>query len=114
MAKLPNDILKTIFELLEELSKLVDEALATEYQLYERFGETDETINSLDELKGIALDASSRYSQLCTLRLRIAETQPSLSNDMLTLLEKTIKKNQLKIPALKRSIKETKIEWGLL
>jgi hypothetical protein len=114
MAKLPDDILETIFELLGELSKLVDEASATEYLLFERFGETDETINSLDELKGVALDASSRYSQLCTLRLRIAEAQPSLSNDMLRLLESTITKNQLKIPAMERSIEEIKIEWSLL
>ena len=114
MAKLPNDILETIFELLQELSKLVDEASSTEYLLFERFGETDETINSLDELKGVVLDASSRYSQLFTLRLRIAEAQPSLSNDMLGLLEKTIIKNKLKIPAMERSIEEIKIEWGLL
>jgi hypothetical protein len=114
MAKLSDDILETIFELLKQLSKLVDEATATEYLLFERFGETDETINSLDELKGVALDASSRYSQLSILRLRIAEAQPSLSNSMLQLLENTIAKNQLKIPAMERSIEEIKIEWGLL
>jgi len=114
MAKLPNHILEIIFDLLKQLSKLVDEATATEYLLFERFGETDETINSLDELKGVALDASSRYAQLSTLRLRIAEAQPGLSNDMLNLLEKTITQNQLKIPALERSIEEIKIEWGLL
>jgi hypothetical protein len=113
MAKLPNNILEIIFQLLKQLSSLVDEATATEYLLFERFGETDETINSLDELKGLALEASSRYSQLATLRLRIAEAQPSLSNDMLRLLENTITKNQLKIPAIERSIQEIKIEWSI-
>lgn len=113
MAKLPLEIIETIFQLLKELSKLVDSATAIEYLLFENFGETDETINSLDELKGISLEAASRYSQLSTLRLRLAENQPNLSNDMLGLLEKTINQNQLRIPAMERSIQEIKIEWGL-
>ena len=69
----------------------------------------DETINSLDELKGVALEAASRYSQLSTLRLRLAENQPSLSNDMLEFLERTINQNQLRIPAMERSIEEIRI-----
>ncbi len=82
--------------------------------LFESYSETEETINSLDELKGVALEAASRYSQLSTLRLRIAENQPSLSNNMLKLLENIINQNQLRIPAMERSIEEIKIEWGLL
>ncbi|WP_204101824.1 MULTISPECIES: hypothetical protein [Spirulina sp. CCY15215] len=113
MAKLPPDLLETLFNLLKQLSELVDEATTTEYLLFERFGETDETIGSLEELKGVALDAASRYRQLCTLRLRIAESQPNLSKDMLKLLESTIVKNQLKIPAMERSIEEIKVEWSL-
>ncbi len=113
MAKLSPNLLETIFNLLKQLSELVDNATEAEYLLFESFGETDETINSLDELKGVALEASSRYSQLCTLHLRIAESQPSLSNDMLKLLENIINQNQLRIPAIERSIEEIKIEWGL-
>ena len=113
MAKLPSNILETIFNLLRQLSELVDLATGTEYLLFDRFGETEETINSLDELKGIALETASRYSQLSTLRLRIAENQPSLSNDMLRSLERIINQNQLRIPAMERSIEEIKNEWGL-
>lgn len=113
MAKLPDDILETIFLLLKQLSKLVDDATTAEYSLFEHFGETDETINALDELKNVALEAASRYPQLSTLRLRIAEAQPYLSNDMIQLLERTINQNQLKIPAMERSIEEIKIEWSL-
>lgn len=113
MAKLPSDILETIFNLLRQLSELVDLATGTEYLLFDRFGETEETISSLDELKGIAVETASRYSQLSTLRLRIAENQPSLSNDMLRSLERTINQNQLRIPAMERSIEEIKNEWGL-
>ncbi len=32
---------------------------------------------------------------------------------MLRLLEKTINQNQLRIPAMERSIQEIQIEWGL-
>lgn len=103
MAKLAPDVLETIFFLLKQLSKLVDDATEAEYLLFESFGETEETINSLDELKGVALEAASRYSQLSTLRLRIAENQPSLSKDMLELLTKIINQNQLRIPAMERT-----------
>ncbi len=113
MAKLPSNILDEIFELLKKLSELVDDATLTEYLIFEKFGETDETITSLDDLNGIGLDASSRYSQLSNLRLRLAEIQPSVSKDMLRLLQNSIEQNKLRIPAIKRSIEEIKIEWGL-
>ncbi len=113
MAKLPVVILQSIFDLLQDLSELVDDATNAEYLLFERFGETEETINSLDELKSVALESASRYSQLANLRLRLAENQPKLSKEMLALLEKTINQNQQRIPAMKRSIEEIKIEGGL-
>lgn len=113
MAKIPPSIIETIFNLLQDLSELVDDATNTEYLLFEHFGETEETINSLDELKNVALESASRYSQLANLRLRLAENQPKLSNDMLELLKKTISQNQQRIPAMKRSIEEIKIEGGL-
>ncbi len=35
------------------------------------------------------------------------------SNDMLRLLDQAIKQNQLRIPAIERSIQEIKMEWNL-
>lgn len=114
MAKLEPDTLNTIFNLLMRLSELVEDASYLEYLIFEHYGETEETLTSLDELRELFLEASSRYSQLSTLRLRIAEIQPTISKDMLALLQKTIEQNSLRIPAIKRSIEEIKIEGGLL
>ena len=113
MAKLPNETLETIWSLLKQLSQVVEDASEAEFALFERFGETDSTIASLDEFKGVAIDAASRYSQLSNIRLRIAEVQPTAPDDMLRLLEQAISQNQLRIPAMERSIQEIKIEWNL-
>jgi hypothetical protein len=78
MAKLPSDTLETIFNLLRQLSELVDLATGTEYLFFDRFGETEETISSLDELKGICLRNS--LSLLSTINFtssnRRKSTQP--------------------------------------
>ena len=75
--------------------------------------ETDTTIIVLDELKEIAVQASSRFSQLSSLQLRIADAQPTVPPDMLELLIQVIANTQQRIPALDRSVKEIKIEWNL-
>jgi hypothetical protein len=113
MAKLPSETLETIWTLVRQLSQLVEEASEAEYVLFERFGETDATISNLDDLKNLTEEAASKYLQLSNIRLRIAETQPIASNDMLRLLEQAIRQNQLRIPAMERSIQEIKIEWNL-
>jgi hypothetical protein len=113
MAKLPTETLETIWSLLKQLSQVVEDASEAEFALFELFGETDSTIASLDELKGVAIDAASRYSQLSNIRLRIAEVQPTAPDDMLRLLEQAIRQNELRIPAMERSIQEIKIEWNL-
>ena len=113
MAKLSPETLETIWRLLKQLSQLVEEATEAEFLLFERFGETETTLIFLEELKNVALEAASRYSQLSQIRLRIAEAQPIISNDMLKLLEQAINQNQQRIPAMERSIEEIKIEWNL-
>jgi hypothetical protein len=113
MAKLSSETLATIWSLIQKLSLLVEDATETEYILFERFGETDETIAYLEELKNVAIESASRYSQLTKLRLRIAEAQPTIARDTLKLLEDSINQNQLRIPAMERSIQEIKLEWNL-
>jgi hypothetical protein len=113
MAKLPPETLEAIWTLLKQLSHVVEDAGEAEFNLVDRFGETDSTLAYLDELKGVSLDAATRYSQLCNIRLRIAEAQPTTSVDMLRLLEQVITRNQLRVPAMERSIEEIKMEWTL-
>jgi hypothetical protein len=114
MAKLPVETAETIWTLLRQLLNLVEDAGAAEFALFDSFGETDSTIPYLEELQGISLDAASRYSQLSNIQLRITETQPNAAADMLRLLYQSIAQNQLRIPALERSIEEIKMEWNLL
>lgn len=113
MAKLPPETLETIWSLLKQLSKLVEDASEAEFVLFERFGETDTTISSLTYLKNVAQEAASRYSQLANIRLRIAEAQPTAPADMLRLLHQSITQSQSRIPALERSTQEIKVEWDL-
>lgn len=113
MAQFPSETTETIWTLLRQLLTLVEDARAAEFTLFDRFRETEETIDYLEELKGVALDAASRYAQLTNIQLRITEAQPVPPNDILRLLYQAIDQNQLRIPALERSIEEIKIEWNL-
>jgi ureidoglycolate hydrolase len=64
-------------------------------------------------MKSAAEDAESSYSQLSTIQLQIAQSQPVASPDMLQLLERAIARTQARIPALERSIEEVKMEYNL-
>ncbi len=114
MAKLSHETMQTLWRLKSQLLDLVDAAKALEFNLFEQFGETDETIIVLDELKNIAEQAVSRFSQLSTLQLRLAESQPLVPPDMLELLIQTIANTEQRVPALERSVEEIKVEWSLL
>jgi len=71
-------------------------------------------MSALDEMKSAAEEAESSYSQLSTIQLQIAKSQPIASPDMLQLLERAIARTQARIPALERSIEEVKMEYHLL
>ncbi len=113
MAYLPAETSETIWNLLKQLLKIVEDPSAAEFSLFERYGETDSTLSNLEDLKNLTDEAASRYSQLFNIRLRIAEAQPNVPSDMLSLLERAINQSQLRIPALERSLEEIKIEWNL-
>lgn len=114
MAKLPIETSETLWTLKRQLLDIVDEATAAEFFLFERFGEIHSTIVVLDELKDIAEQATSSFSQLSSLQLRVADTQPSVPPDMLELVTEVIANTQQRVPALERSVEEIKIEWSLL
>jgi len=85
MAKISPEIQAMIWELKQQLLEIVDEAKATELKLLNRFGETDRTIVALEQLTEIATQATVRFSQLSTLLIRIAESQPIANRDLLRL-----------------------------
>lgn len=113
MAKLSPETKTTLNALAEELIEIIDEAKRTEFLILENFGETAQSTIVLDELTEIAQQANDLYSQISTLRLRIAEAQPRLPLDMLRLLEQRVILLQNRVPALQQSIVEIKLDWRL-
>ncbi|MBW4622528.1 MAG: hypothetical protein KME17_24620 [Cyanosarcina radialis HA8281-LM2] len=113
MAKLPQETTETIWSLKRRLLDIVEEATAAEFNLFERFGETTETIMPLDELKSISEQATSRFSQFSSLQIKMAQTQPTAVPDMVDLLMGVIDRTQERVPALERSVQEIKSDWSL-
>ena len=114
MAKISPELKLTLTNLQQLLLDIVDEAKAAEFLLLERFGETNETIITLDELTAISQKAADLYIQISRFLLRTAEIQPVITPDMLRLLTDRIATIENRVPALERSIQEIKTDWGLL
>ncbi len=113
MAKLPDQTLNNIFYLQLRLVELIDEAKATEFDLFERFGENEATLPELDQMQSSVERLRMPYSRLHTLALGIAEYQPIATDAMLNLLAQTIEQTEALIGAVEASISETKQNWNL-
>ncbi len=113
MAKLPNEILTTIFSLQRQLAEGIEEASALEWILFEQYGETEETIGELEELYNARERLTLNYSRLHTLLLRILESQPTACAPMLDLLSQTLEQGQFVANAAIASIREIKRNWGI-
>ncbi len=112
MAKLPPETAETINRLKQQSLDIIEEATALELTIFEFFGETEETLSYMDEMKNVAEEAEGAFSQLSTLQLQIAKAQPTAPPAMLELLFRAIARTQARIPALERSIQEVTIEWN--
>ncbi|MBC6481411.1 MAG: hypothetical protein GDA56_30315 [Hormoscilla sp. GM7CHS1pb] len=113
MAKLPTQTLITIFDLQRRLIELIDEAKAAELNLFERFGETEETLEELEQLQNSTERLRNPYSRLYSLALTIAEAQPTAPDAMLNLLAETLEQGPAIADAVEASILEIKRTWNL-
>jgi hypothetical protein len=113
MAKLTDEIVTTIFALERQLFERIDQATATEFEIFERFGETEETLNELEELTNIKERLREPYSRLTALLLIVAEYQPTAPSATLDLLSQTIYRGQAISDAARASIEEIKRSWNL-
>ncbi|ACK70931.1 conserved hypothetical protein [Gloeothece citriformis PCC 7424] len=113
MAKLSPQTLTIVFDLQRRLVELIDESKATEYSLFESFGETEATIGELQELQDNAQRARNSYSRLHNLILRIAEYQPIAPSAMLELLTQTINNAEASADAIEAGVREIKRTWNL-
>ncbi|MBE9143365.1 hypothetical protein [Planktothrix mougeotii] len=113
MAKLPPEITEIANQLKQQSLDIIDQAIALELVLVDRFGETEETLPFFAELTTVLEDAEATYMQLSRLGLNIARSQPNASSDMLQLMNRAIIRTQARIPAWERSLEEVKLEWNL-
>jgi signal transduction histidine kinase len=113
MAKLSPKIRATLRQQKEQLLDLIDEAKSLEFILLDSVGENQATISTLEQLTEISDQARTKLSQLSTLHLRIAEVQPTISDDLLRLMNEAIVNIENRIPALEQSLAEIKLDWRL-
>ena len=113
MAKLSPEIRTTLSQQKEQLLDIIDRAKSLEFILLESVGENPETVSTLEQLTEISEQARTRLSRLSTLHLLMAEVQPTVSDDLLILMNDAIENVQNRIPALERSLEEIKLDWRL-
>jgi hypothetical protein len=75
-------------------------------------GETAETLPELEELQNIKEKLRSKYSRLYNLLLRITESQPIASEDMLVLLYRSIESTEASLDASIASLQEIQRNWN--
>jgi hypothetical protein len=113
MAKLPDELLNQIFQLLKSLAEGIEEASATEWLLFSQYGETNQTVSELEELQSARERLTVPYSRLNTLLLRIIESQPKADPAMLNLLFQAIEQAEASVAASQASVREVKRVWRL-
>ncbi|WP_019502371.1 hypothetical protein [Pseudanabaena sp. PCC 6802] len=113
MAKIPEETIETIWLLKRQFLEIVDRATATEFILFETFGETEATQPYLEELQNVVEESISSFTQLSTFQIQVSQAQPFASADMLNLMARMIPRFQARIPALERSIQEAIVDWNL-
>jgi hypothetical protein len=112
MAKLPDPVVSNIFIVQRRIIECLDSTTATEFRLFEHMGETAETLPELEELQNIKEKLRSKYSRLYNLLLRIAESQPIASEDMLVLLYRSIESTEASLDASTASLLEIQRNWN--
>lgn len=113
MAKLDSETTEIINRLKQESLNIVDEASALEFKIFDRFGESEQTLLYMDEMKNVEEEASTLYSRLSTLHLQVSRSQPIATSATLGLMEQAIQQTLARIPALERSLQEVRMEWNL-
>ncbi|MCY7384944.1 hypothetical protein QT970_26425 [Microcoleus sp. herbarium8] len=113
MAKLPDDILNTIFTLQRRLVEILNETTATEYILMQQFGETEATLPELESLDNIKERLRTSYNRLYRLLQQVTESQPAATADTLNFLYGTIEDGEAIVDASAASIQEIKMDWNL-
>jgi len=113
MANLPNEALIQIANLLPRLFQIINLATETEFNLNAQYGETEETIEELEQVKNAAERLRTVYNRLYGLTLQVAESQPAANYSTLNLLYQSITQADATADAVEATAMETKRNWNL-
>ena len=80
MATLSPDTSASIALIKAQCLSIIHLATKAEWKLFTRFGETEETLVVLSELKTVAEEASDAFSRLSSLQLKVATAQPDIQH----------------------------------
>ncbi len=86
---------------------------ATEFSLFEQYGETEETLSELEQIKNAAERARLFYNRLYGLVLQVAESQPVANPAIVNLLQQSMEQAQATADAVEGTVQETKRIWNL-
>ncbi len=114
MANLSDETLTTIANLLPRLFQAINLATGTEFSLFEQYGETNETIGELEQVRNAEERLRTLYNRIYGLVLQVAESQPAANSATLNLLYQSIEQAVATAYAVEATAQETKRNWNLL
>jgi hypothetical protein len=112
VAKLPDSTIVNIFTLQRRLAECLESTTAMEFSLFQKFGETAETAPELEELVNIRERLVSLYNRLHNIFLRVTQSQPIASEDLLNLLYRSIEQTETSIDTSIASLQDIQRNWN--
>jgi hypothetical protein len=112
VAKLPDSTIGNIFTLQRRLAECLEATTAMEFRLFQQFGETAETAPELAELVNIRERLVSLYNRLHNIFLRVTQSQPIASEDLLNLLYRSIEQTETSIDTSIASLQDIQRNWN--
>jgi hypothetical protein len=106
VAKLPDPVISNLFIVKRRLAECIDRTTAMEFRLFEQAGETSETSSEFEELQNIEERLMISYNRLHTLLLKVCQSQPIPSEDMLNLLYRAIEVAEATLDASVATLQE--------
>jgi hypothetical protein len=102
-----------VFGIQRQLLERINEATEIEYQLLERFGETQETLDYFEQLQNSRERADSYYLRLFTILRQIYPAQPVASRDTLGMISRFIGEAQASVDTIGATLAEIKRDFNL-
>ncbi len=113
MALLPDETLATVQRLQRELLERLNAATATEYELLEVYGETDETGDYFDLLQNAKERVDTYYTRFYVTLRRVYNSQPVADRDTLEILARSIDEAEATSASTNATVREIRRDFNL-